>query len=74
MIFDSSHFQEAQLQQKHSFECQINATGNDRVLSLHQKEVCFETGLSLAVFSNPERQTDGHSDPNVPHLTSLQGI
>ena len=37
-------------------------------------EVRFETGLSLAVFSNPERQTDGHSDPNVPHLTSLQGI
>ena len=26
-------------------------TGSDRVLSLHQKEVCFETGFNLAVFS-----------------------
>ena len=28
-----------------------NAIGRDRVPSLHVKEVCFETGFSLSVFS-----------------------
>ena len=33
------------------FECQNNAVGSDRALSLYWKEVHFETGFSLAVFS-----------------------
>ena len=33
------------------FEHQNNAIGSDRVLCLLRKEVCFETGFSLAVFS-----------------------
>ena len=33
------------------FERQNITVGSDRVLSLNRKEVCFETGFSLAVFS-----------------------
>ena len=33
------------------YECQNNAVGIDRVLSLDWKEVHFETGFSLAVFA-----------------------
>ena len=33
------------------FHARNNAVGSNRVLSLHWKEVHFETGFSLAVFS-----------------------
>ena len=36
----------------HRFERQNNAVGNDTVLSLHWKDICFETGFSLAVFQD----------------------
>ena len=35
----------------HHIFVDLNAIGSDRVLSLHQKAVHFETGFSLAVFS-----------------------
>ena len=34
-----------------SLNSHLISTGSDRVLSLHQKEVCFETGFSLAVMT-----------------------
>ena len=33
------------------FNVKTNAVASDRVLSLHQKEVCFETSFTLDVFS-----------------------
>ena len=52
------------------FEHQNNATGSDRVLSLHQKEIRFETGFSLAVFF---KTTTVEFAERGPHSTSGMG-